>query len=377
MNIEPKKITIRELTKGYKDNADEGVVGYGGKLDIRPPYQREFIYDAPKRNAVINTVTNDFPLNVMYWAVREDGTFEVMDGQQRTISICQYVNGDFSVKVGSFPESRAFHNLQDNEQEQIYNYELTVYICSGDPSEKLDWFRTINIAGMKLEEQELQNAVFAGTWISDAKKYFSKINCVAHNLGKEYLTGEVNRQKYLETAIDWISEGDKVCKTEKNRIECYMSKHQHDPNAGALWRYFQDVISWVKATFPIYRKEMKGIEWGILYNKYKDNVYDTKKIEKQILILIDDDDVQNTKGIYTYILTGEDKHLNLRQFDEKIKRKVYEKQKGTCIKCPKDKHYEIEEMEADHVKPWHEGGHTTEQNCQLLCKDHNRRKSGK
>lgn len=152
MKIEPKKITIRELTNGYKDNADEGVVGYGGKLDIRPPYQREFIYDAPKRNAVINTVTKNFPLNVMYWAVREDGTFEVMDGQQRTISICQYVGDDFSVKVGSTPESRNFESLQDDEKEQIYNYELTVYICSGASSEKLDWFRTINIAGMRLEE---------------------------------------------------------------------------------------------------------------------------------------------------------------------------------------------------------------------------------
>ncbi len=156
-----------------------------------------------------------------------------------------------------------------------------------------------------------------------------------------------------------------------------MSKHQHDQNAGALWRYFKDVISWVKITFPVYRKEMKGIEWGTLYNKYKDIVYDTKKLEKEILKLIDDDEVQSIKGIYVYILTGEEKYLNLRGFDDKIKRKVYEKQKGICPRCGKDKHYELSEMEADHIKPWHEGGKTTEDNCQMLCLQHNRSKSGK
>lgn len=371
MDIIPKEITVRELTNGYKDNADEGVIGYGGKLDIRPPYQREFIYKEKERNAVIDTVTKKYPLNVMYWAVREDGSFEVMDGQQRTISICQYVNKEFSFN------NLGFNNLQDDQREQILNYKLTIYLCSGESSEKLKWFETINIAGMRLEEQELRNAVYTGSWVSDAKKYFSKRNCVAHSLAHTYLNGEVSRQVYLETAIDWISDADKELKKEKERIRKYMAKHQHDPNASALWRYFSDVIEWVKATFTVYRREMKGIEWGILYNKFKDEIYDAKKLERKILELIDDDEVENTKGIYTYLLTGEERHLSLRQFDEKVKRKIYEKQKGICPKCDKGKHYAIEEMEADHVNPWHEGGHTTEGNCQLLCKDHNRRKSGK
>lgn len=362
MKIELKEITVRELANGYKDNAENGVVGFGGKLDIRPPFQREFIYKDKQRDAVINTVTKEFPLNVMYWSVKADGNFEIIDGQQRTISVCQYVNGDYSIN------GLAFHNLTKDKQEQILNYHLMVYLCSGNDSEKLEWFKTINIAGEKLTEQELRNAVYAGSWVSDAKRYFSKTGCVAFQIGSSYLNGTANRQDYLETAIDWINNGN---------IEDYMSVHQHDPNAGALWRYFQDVISWVKTTFTVHRKEMKGIEWGALYNKYKDVVYDTKILEEKILKLIDDDDVQSIKGIYSYILTEDEKYLNLRQFDEKIKRKVYEKQKGICPKCSKDKHYTIEEMEADHIKPWHEGGHTTEDNCQILCKDHNRRKSGK
>jgi hypothetical protein len=360
MKIDLKEITVRELTNGFKDNAENGVVGFGDKLDIRPSYQREFIYKDKQRDAVINTILKDFPLNVMYWAVREDGNYEVIDGQQRTISVCQYLNGDFSYMF------RFFHNLKNDEQEKILNYKLMIYVCSGTDSEKLEWFKTINIAGEKLTQQELRNAVYAGTWLSDAKKYFSKSNCPAYNIGSDYLAGIVNRQEYLETAIDWISNGN---------IEDYMSKHQQDPNAGALWRYFQDVISWVKTTFTVYRKEMKGIEWGTLYNKYKDVVYETKELEEKLLKLIDDDDVQSIKGIYAYILTGEEKHLNLRQFDDKIKRKVYEKQKGICVKC--GVHFEMNEMEADHIKPWHEGGKTTEENCQMLCKDDNRKKSGK
>ena len=362
MKIDLKKITVRELTNGYKDNAESGVIGFDGKLDIRPPYQREFIYKDKQRDAVINTINKDFPLNVMYWSVREDGNFEVIDGQQRTISVCQYVNGEYSIN------GLAFDNLTKDKQEYILNYTLMIYFCSGTDSEKLEWFRTINIAGEKLTDQELRNAVYAGSWVSDAKRYFSKNGCPAYGIGHEHLNGTPIRQEYLEKAIDWISKGN---------IEDYMSKHQHDPNASALWRYFQDVISWVKTTFTVYRKEMKGIEWGLLYNKYKDVIYDTKKLEEKILTLIDDDDVQSIKGIYTYVLTGEEKHLNLRQFDDKIKRKVYEKQKGICPRCGKDKHYELSEMEADHIKPWHEGGHTIEANCQMLCKQHNRAKSGK
>jgi hypothetical protein len=360
MKIELKEITVRELTDGFKDNADAGVVGYGGKLDIRPPYQREFIYKDKQRDAVIETVTKEFPLNVMYWAVREDGNFEVIDGQQRTISICQYVNGDYSIK------GLAVHNLPDDKKQQILDYKLMVYFCSGTDSEKLEWFRTINIAGEKLTEQELRNAVYTGTWVTDAKKYFSKNGCAAYGIGSDYVTGSPIRQEYLETAIEWISEA---------KVEDYMSKHQQDPNALALWTYFQTVITWVKGTFPKYRKEMKSIDWGLLHNKYKDVVYDTDKLESQVVALMTDEDVTKKPGIYPYVLTGEEKHLNIRAFSDNQKREAYERQKGTCIKC--GKHFELNGMEADHITPWHEGGKTTAENCQMLCKDDNRRKSGK
>ncbi len=363
MKIELKEITVRELAEGYKDNAEEGVVGYGGRLDIRPPYQREFIYKDKQRDAVINTIKHNFPLNVMYWHVREPSEgllYEIIDGQQRTISICQYVNGDFSFG------QRYFHNLQKDEQEQILNYKLMVYFCSGTDSERLDWFRTINIAGEKLTDQELRNAVYAGSWVTDAKRYFSKNGCAAYNLANKYLDGSAIRQEYLETAIDWISEG---------KIEEYMAKHQHDVDAKDLWVYFQRVIEWVQRVFPVYRKEMKGIEWGRLYNKYKDQKFDAAALEERIKELIDDEEVQNNKGIYIYLLTGEERHLNLRQFDDKIKRKVYEKQEGICPICKK--RFEIHEMEADHIIPWHQGGKTVIDNCQMLCKKDNRIKSGK
>lgn len=360
MKIEFKKITVRELTNSFKDNAEAGVVGYGGKLDIRPPYQREFIYNDKQRNAVIHTITKKFPLNVMYWAVREDGNFEIIDGQQRTISVCQYVNSIFSV------DGLAFHNLTNDKQEQILNYKLTIYFCSGTDSEKLEWFKTINIAGEKLTDQELRNAVYSGSWVTDAKKYFSKTGCVAYQIGSDYLNGSPIRQDYLETAIKWISNG---------KIKEYMSKHQHDQNASALWRYFQDVITWVKTTFTKKRRFMRGVDWGTLYNQYKDEQYDTKKIEEEVAKLILDDDVTKKSGIYPYILTRNEKYLSIRAFTPAIKQKVYEKQKGICVHCKE--YLELEEMEADHITPWHEGGKTNEKNCQLLCKNCNRIKSGK
>lgn len=358
MKIELKEITVRELSDGYDDKAEGGVVGYGGKLDIRPPYQREFIYKDKQRDEVINTVTKHFPLNVMYWSVRDDGNFEVIDGQQRTISLCQYVAGDFSIN------GLAFHNLPKDKQEQILSYHLMIYFCSGTDSEKLEWFETINIAGEELSDQELRNAVYSGSWVTDAKRYFSKNN--RPKIGDDYLSGAANRQEYLETAINWISKGD---------IRSYMSKNQHEPNANELWLYFQSLINWIKAVFPNYRREMRGVEWGFLYNEFKDQKFDSKKLETEISILMEDDDVSNKKGIYTYVLTRKEKYLNIRAFTLKEKRETYERQKGICIKC--GEHFEIEEMEADHVTPWHEGGKTNSENCYMLCKDDNRRKSGK
>lgn len=360
MKIELREITVLELSDRYKDNDESGVVGFGGKLDIRPPYQREFIYKDKQRDAVIDTISKDFPLNVMYWAVRGDGTFEVIDGQQRTISICQYVNGDFA------HQNRYFHNLKSDEQQKIYDYNLMVYVCSGTESEKLEWFKTINIAGEKLTDQELRNAVYAGSWVSDAKRYFSKNNCPAYGMASDYLNGSPIRQQYLETVIDWISESN---------IESYMASHQHEPNANELWLYFQNVINWVKVIFPKWRKEMNGIQWGFLYNLFKNDKFDHAKLEDEVSRLMEDEDVTNKKGIYEYVLTRKEKHLNIRAFSPNQKREAYERQKGICAQC--GEHFELNEMEADHVTPWHEGGKTNEQNCQLLCKEDNRRKSGK
>ena len=363
MKIELHEIPIREIAKGYKDSQESGVVGYGGLLDIRPAYQREFIYKDDKRNAVIDTVRKNFPLNVMYWVKTKQGTYEVLDGQQRTISICQYINKDYSI------DYQYFHNLTKSEQEQILDYKLMIYICEGTDKEQLDWFRVINIAGEKLTDQELRNAVYTGEWLTDAKRYFSKTSCPAHQIANKYLNGVANRQDYLQTALRWISARDNEV------IENYMSKHQHDSNANELWLYFKSVIDWVGVLFPVYRKEMKGIEWVLLYNKYHTQNYDSKTLEARIQELIDDDDVGSVKGIYEYLFDGEEKHLSLRAFDDKTKRKVYQKQQGICPVC--GKHFQLDEMEADHIDPWHSGGKTVIDNCQMLCKPCNRRKSGK
>jgi hypothetical protein len=357
VKIEHKAITVRDLTEDYKDNAEEGVVGYGGRLDIRPAFQREFIYKDKQRDAVIDTLTKGFPLNVMYWAVRESGGYEVIDGQQRTISAAQYVTGDFSFK------GRYFHNLQADEKEQILKYELMVYLCEGRDSEKLEWFKIVNIAGERLLDQELRNAVYSGPWLSDAKRYFSKTGCPAYGLGGNYLTGRPIRQEYLETVIEWINAGN---------VEDYMARHQHDPNANELWLYFQAVIAWVKIAFPKYRREMKGVSWGELYNKFKDVRLDSAALEREVRALMIDDDVTRRKGIYSYVLTREEKHLAIRPFTEAIRRQAYERQEGICPKC--GEHFTIGQMEADHITPWSKGGKSNADNCQMLCLKDNRLK---
>ena len=350
MKIELKEITIKDLTEGYEDLEEKGVFSLNGKLDIRPPFQREFVYKDKQRDAVINTVRKDFPLNVMYWAVRGDGSYEIIDGQQRTISICQYVDGVFAF------ENLYFHNLQNDEKEQILNYKLTVYLCEGTDSEKLEWFKTINIAGEKLYDQELRNAVYSGSWVSDAKRYFSKNGCAVYNIAGDYLNGSAIRQDYLETTIKWLSGND---------IEGFMAKNQNEPNANELWLYIQNVINWVQVVFPNYRKEMKGIAWGELYNEYKDKKYDSTKLEEEISKLMEDEDVTSKKGIYLFILTKDEKHLNIRAFSKNMRREAYEKQNGICVMC-KD-HFEIDEMDADHILPWSKNGKTNTENCQMLC----------
>lgn len=360
MKITYKEITIRDLTDGFQDNEEGGVVGYSGKLDIRPPYQREFVYNDKQRDAVINTVLNGFPLNVMYWAVNDADEFEIIDGQQRTISVCQYVDGRFPFG-GKF-----FTNLQPEEQKRILDYKITVYFCEGTGIDKLAWFQTINIAGVKLTDQELLNAAFVGPWLADAKRFFSKPNCPAYGMANEYMKGSPIRQDYLETVIGWISKG---------KIEAYMAKNQHAASANPLWLYFKFVISWAQATFPHYRKEMKGLDWGHLYDTYKDVDLDPKALEERITELMMDEDVTKKRGIYEYVLDGNPKHLNIRAFSPTQRREVYERQAGICAVC--GEHFTLNQMEADHITPWHEGGRTRADNCQMLCKEDNRRKAGK
>lgn len=371
MKITPVKIKIRDLTEGFEDNAENGVQAYSGKLDIRPPYQREFVYNDKQRAKVIDTVIKGFPLNTMYWAKRKDGTFEIIDGQQRTLSICQYVNNEFSVNY------KTFKALQESEKNAVLDYELTVYICEGDDKEKLDWFETINIAGAELTKQEMRNAVYSGPWVTDAKRYFSKTNCAAFNIGSKYVNGELNRQAYLETAIKWIS----GAKTD-GEIRDYMANHCDEQNAEPLFENFRFVIEWVKKIFPTYRKQMKGIDWGYLYRTYSNKEYDAEEFEKEISKLMEDkDEVQNQSGIYFYVFDHERKHLNLRQFSDFQKTIMYERQQGICPMCKgtenENKKWDFSEMEGDHIIPWSKGGKTTLENGQMLCRKHNSEKSDK
>lgn len=387
MKIELKELTIKEVADGYIDNSasEEGVFAYNGKLDIRPKYQRNFIYKPHQAKAVIDTVIKGFPLNVMYWVKKSDGNFEILDGQQRTMSICEYIEGNFSVPYNDM-EALFFHNLPKDLQEKILNYKLMVYICEGTDSEKLDWFKTINISGVPLNAQELRNAVYTGPWLTDAKRYFSKTYGAAHGLASDYLTGSADRQEYLETAIKWLSAFNNIS------IEEYMGLHQNDENAKELWQYFVKVIEWIELIFPsdYYRKEMKGIEWGLFYNQFikeHENNTDTleeqiikkygssDKIEEKVKNYMVDDDIKCKAGIYEYILDGQEKHLNIRAFTASMKRSAYERQDGICPSCG-DK-FDIDDMDADHITPWSLGGKTEKENCQMLCKTCNRRKSNK
>lgn len=373
MKINAKQFSIRALINGYRDEGDAGVVGFGGRLNIRPAYQREFVYKDEQRNKVIDTVRKGYPLNVMYWVRNPDPSapaddtlakFEVLDGQQRTLSICKYVSGEFSIN------EQYFFNLTKDQQDAILDYELTVYVCEGPESEKLEWFRTINIAGERLTDQELLNAVYTGPWLTSAKTYFSKTNCPAYGMASDYMTGSPIRQDYLETALNWIS-GD--------RPAGYMAAHQADKTAIELWNYFSNVINWVKATFTVVRREMKLVPWGELYNKHKDDDLDPVELEKRVADLMQDEEVTRKAGIYAYLLTGQERHLSLRAFSDKVKRETYTKQAGICADaaCPeKARVFKLDEMEADHIDPWHAGGRSIASNCRMLCKACNRRKGG-
>ena len=374
-----KQISIADLFNGFVNNEEEGVYTYiriDGELiktDIRPPYQREFVYSDDKRNKVIETLSRNLPLGVIYLAKNSDGTMEVIDGQQRIMSICKYLNGDFSVNgIADFLNEKTFNcELYKNTAiyKQIMSYNnLLAYIVEGDDDEKLDWFRTINISGEKLTEQELLNANYTGEWLCSAKRKFSKTNCVAFKKGNKLVNGSPIRQDYLETALSWISGG-------KENIQKYMAEHQFDKDAESLWKYFVEVIEWVEKTFT-YRKEMKGIDWGKLYREYGKVEYNVAELEEKVKALMADDDVNSKKGIYEYVLSNcskdKERHLSIRKFSDKDKRTAYERQNGICPIC--GKHHEIDEMEGDHIIPWSKGGKTTIDNLQMLCKKCNREK---
>ncbi|ELL1632733.1 DUF262 domain-containing protein [Campylobacter upsaliensis] len=391
MQIDKTEIKIKELVAGYtRDEESSQVIAYAdssgvARLNIRPKYQREFVYKEAQRNAVIDTILKGFPLNIMYWVKNVDFgaecEYEVLDGQQRTISICEYVKGSFSIQWND--KSQYFHTLSKDLQEKFLDYKLNVYVCQGSESEKLEWFKTINIAGETLTSQELRNAVYASVWLSDAKRRFSKEKGVAVLKGAKYLNGSALRQEFLESAIAW-----KVDSRKDEKICEYMAKNAKDSkNADELWEYFAKVIDWVEMKFETYRKEMKGLEWGLFYNTYKDKPLDAKELESKIIELMQDDEVGSKKGVYAYVLSGDEKHLSLRAFSESVKRAVYEKQGGVCansdghikgVQCPNEKQkLDIKQMEADHIIPWSKGGKTEKENCQMLCVECNRRKSDK
>ena len=383
MEVELRKYRVEEITKGFsEDDNSSQVIAMDGKLDIRPKYQREYVYDDKKRDKVIDTVLRGLPLGVMYFVERDDGSLEVLDGQQRLISICRYVTNVFSMKLpdgikAQIKGKAGFNVLYDSNKERFKNYELNVYICKGTYKDKIDWFETINIAGEKLEQQEILNAVLYSKWLDDAKTYFSKRNCSAHRQYSRYMKGNYIKQDYLATAFAWAANSERVeGKGRREKIENYMQKHSNDPNAKDLWEYFESVFSWVKKTFRNYDESMKGVEWGYLYNAHKHEILDADSLSKEVKELLEDPDVTNKHGIYEYVLNKNEKVLNIRNFSIADKITKYNEQGHKCAKCGKICE-DIKEMEADHITPWHDGGKTTLSNCQMLCKKCNREKGGK
>ena len=397
-----KPITIKDLVEGFLEDTKTGkVTAFGGKLNVRPPYQREFVYGDTRRNAVIHTVLKGFPLNVMYWAKTDSG-FELMDGQQRTISICKYYQDQFSVEIESVNQkfAKTFSNL-GSKKDDFLDYKLTVYICDGTEDEKMDWFQVINVAGIPLTMQEMRNAIYNGAWVTNAKRYFSRVDGEGYasegrvsngHMYCDYLkvTGGKNsekedsvvRQRLLEIVLGWATDyhnrEQKLDKKEYLSIEEYMSLHRNDTNAKPLWDYYEEVMEWVRKTFPTYYDFMKGVEWGYLYNAYRDNT--PPNANQKVKAIIDltglgkECEITNLSGVFESVLSGSIKNLSARAFSDPDKRKKFEEQKHTCPYCHKVVD-NLKDMHGDHIKPWTKGGKTTYDNLQMLCVECNLKKS--
>ena len=379
-------ITIKDICDGFVYNELEGrgLYGLSGKLTIQPEYQRNYIYADGKRDvAVIESILSGYPLGLIYFNQAGKDKYEVLDGQQRITSFGRFVTNKFAVKDQNGME-QYFSGLDEEIQKKILEYPLTIYICKGEEKEIKSWFKTINIVGIPLNEQELLNAIYSGPFVTAAKEEFS--NSQNANIQKwgAYISGSVNRQDYLKAALDWVSGGS---------IDNYMSNHRKDADISELKKHFTSVIDWVSSVFIDLTSDMCGLEWGRLYDTYHKIAYNPSKVSERVRELYDDPFIKNHKGIFEYILGGEKdtKLLDVRIFDEAVKRRVYNKQtaeakeKGisNCPLCAvgheanKDKIYALNEMDADHVSAWSKGGATTEENCQMLCKTHNRAKGNR
>lgn len=380
------EITVREVCEGfvYNELEGKGLFGLAGKLTIQPEYQRNYIYaDGLKDVAVIDSVLKNYPLGLIYFTKVGENQFEILDGQQRITSLGRFVTDKFAIKDHRGIQ-QYFTGLDKDLQDLILDTKLLIYECEGEEKEIKDWFKTINIAGVPLTLQELNNAIFSGPFVTLAKETFSNSQNAHLLKWKSYIKGDANRQQILECALNWVSKG---------KIDEYMSLHRHDDNINELTKYFNSVIDWISATFKDVEKEMCGLEWGRLYEIYHKQGYNPNAVSDKVRELYADSYVKNRKGVFEFILGGcnDFKLLDVRVFDEATKISVYAKQtkisddKGlsNCPLCAighdanKSKIWKLVDMDADHVAAWSKGGATEINNCQMLCKSHNRAKGNR
>lgn len=379
-------ISIKNICEGfvYNELEGKGLFGLSGKLTIQPEYQRNYIYADGKRDvAVIESVLKGYPLGLIYFNKVNNDNFEVLDGQQRITSIGRFVTGKFAI-IDDNGMQQYFSGIAKDKQDLILQTKLLIYECEGTETEIKEWFRTINIAGVPLNSQELLNAVYSGPFVTLAKEEFSNSQNANIQKWSAYISGSANRQEFLERALDWVSKGS---------ISDYMSRHRFDNNINELKKYFNSVIDWVSTVFTDVETEMRGLEWGRLYETYKKTAYDPKKVSEQIKELYADSYIKNRKGVFEYILGGltDTKLLEVRVFDDATKKSVYARQtkeaetKGVsnCPLCAigheanKIKLWKLTDMDADHVSAWSKGGATDIKNCEMLCKTHNRAKGNR